>query len=85
MADPLARSASVYHVPRLKPEMVDEPSSVKLSTRHRLTVPSLAISLGGGRTPGVRALRRDAARVAAQSRAATHRDGVHGLRQGALA
>jgi hypothetical protein len=25
----------VYHVPKLKPEMVEEPSSVKLSTRHR--------------------------------------------------
>jgi hypothetical protein len=44
MAEPFARRASVYHVPRLKPEMALEPSSVQLSTRHRLTVPLLSIS-----------------------------------------
>jgi hypothetical protein len=44
MAEPFARKASVYHVPRLKPEMVEVPNDVKLSTRHRLTVPLLSIS-----------------------------------------
>ena len=44
MDEPFARSASVYHVPRLKPEMVDEPNSVQSLMRQRLMLPLLSIS-----------------------------------------